>query len=159
MPRHPMIELLDLQILKTWHLSRFSPSVLFTRFLFCADSDAVRLISEVEESISLLPVMVGSTNIQAEIALALQPLRSENVQLRRSARVYRILNLNNCCIEYNTITDMHVSVLQGSVRICIKAINWLKTNWMNNMICQCWEKLPNQVKSITLALSRSFGCL
>ncbi|XP_043097053.1 coiled-coil domain-containing protein 14 isoform X2 [Puntigrus tetrazona] len=51
------------------------------------DGDAVRLISEVEQSISLLPVMVGSTNIQAEIALALQPLRSENVQLRRRLRI------------------------------------------------------------------------
>ncbi|XP_067230285.1 coiled-coil domain-containing protein 14 [Chanodichthys erythropterus] len=51
------------------------------------DSDAVRLISEVEQSISLLTVMVGSTNIQAEIALALQPLRSENVQLRRRLRI------------------------------------------------------------------------
>ncbi|XP_030637708.1 coiled-coil domain-containing protein 14 [Chanos chanos] len=51
------------------------------------DSEAVRLISEVEQSISLLPAMVGSTNIQAEIALALQPLRSENVQLRRRLRI------------------------------------------------------------------------
>ncbi|XP_051997045.1 coiled-coil domain-containing protein 14-like isoform X2 [Xyrauchen texanus] len=51
------------------------------------DNDAVRLISEVEQNISLLPVMVGSTNIQAEIALALQPLRSENVQLRRRLRI------------------------------------------------------------------------
>ncbi|XP_051568336.1 coiled-coil domain-containing protein 14-like isoform X2 [Myxocyprinus asiaticus] len=51
------------------------------------DSEAVRLISEVEQNISLLPVMVGSTNIQAEIALALQPLRSENVQLRRRLRI------------------------------------------------------------------------
>ncbi|XP_066521464.1 coiled-coil domain-containing protein 14 [Hoplias malabaricus] len=51
------------------------------------DSEAVRLISEVEQSISLLPAMVGSTNVQAEIALALQPLRSENVQLRRRLRI------------------------------------------------------------------------
>ncbi|KTF91891.1 hypothetical protein cypCar_00011701 [Cyprinus carpio] len=51
------------------------------------DSDVVRLFSEVEQRISLLPVMVGSTNIQAEIALALQPLRSENVQLRRRLRI------------------------------------------------------------------------
>ncbi|KAF4080181.1 hypothetical protein AMELA_G00167500 [Ameiurus melas] len=51
------------------------------------DSEAVRLISEVEQSISLLPTMVGSTNIQAELALALQPLRSENVQLRRRLRI------------------------------------------------------------------------
>ncbi|KAG9277556.1 coiled-coil domain-containing protein 14 isoform X1 [Astyanax mexicanus] len=51
------------------------------------DSDAVRLISEVEQSISLLPAMVGSTNVQAELALALQPLRSENAQLRRRLRI------------------------------------------------------------------------
>ncbi|XP_062852965.1 coiled-coil domain-containing protein 14 [Trichomycterus rosablanca] len=51
------------------------------------DSEAVHLISEVEQSISLLPAMVGSTNVQAELALALQPLRSENVQLRRRLRI------------------------------------------------------------------------
>ncbi|KAG5261981.1 hypothetical protein AALO_G00290770 [Alosa alosa] len=51
------------------------------------DSAAVQLINEVENSISLLPAMVGSTNIQAELALALQPLRSENVQLRRRLRI------------------------------------------------------------------------
>uniref|UniRef100_A0A4W4FCW1 Coiled-coil domain containing 14 n=1 Tax=Electrophorus electricus TaxID=8005 RepID=A0A4W4FCW1_ELEEL len=51
------------------------------------DSEAVRLIAEVEESVSLLPAMVGSTNVQAELALALQPLRSENVQLRRRLRI------------------------------------------------------------------------
>lgn len=43
----------------------------------------LRLMSEVEDSVSLLPAVVGSTNLQAEIALALQPLRSENAQLRR----------------------------------------------------------------------------
>ncbi|XP_063068039.1 coiled-coil domain-containing protein 14 [Engraulis encrasicolus] len=51
------------------------------------DSAAVQLINEVENSISLLPSMVGSTNIQAELALALQPLRSENAQLRRRLRI------------------------------------------------------------------------
>ncbi|XP_062384439.1 coiled-coil domain-containing protein 14 isoform X2 [Sardina pilchardus] len=51
------------------------------------DSAAVQLINEVENSISLLPAMVGSTNVQAELALALQPLRSENVQLRRRLRI------------------------------------------------------------------------
>ncbi|XP_009080475.1 PREDICTED: coiled-coil domain-containing protein 14, partial [Acanthisitta chloris] len=51
------------------------------------DSEMVRLMSEIENSISLLPAVVGSTNIQAEIALALQPLRSENAQLRRRLRI------------------------------------------------------------------------
>ncbi|NXR49669.1 CCD14 protein, partial [Hippolais icterina] len=51
------------------------------------DSEVLRLMSEIEDSVSLLPAVVGSTNIQAEIALALQPLRSENVQLRRKLRI------------------------------------------------------------------------
>ncbi|NWS25992.1 CCD14 protein, partial [Polioptila caerulea] len=51
------------------------------------DSEMLRLVSEIEDSVSLLPAVVGSTNIQAEIALALQPLRSENAQLRRRLRI------------------------------------------------------------------------
>ncbi|NXD06058.1 CCD14 protein, partial [Nothocercus nigrocapillus] len=51
------------------------------------DSEMLRLMSEIEDCISLLPAVVGNTNIQAEIALALQPLRSENVQLRRRIRI------------------------------------------------------------------------
>ncbi|XP_051643521.1 coiled-coil domain-containing protein 14 isoform X2 [Manacus candei] len=51
------------------------------------DSEMLRLMSEIEGCISLLPAVVGSTNIQAEIALALQPLRSENAQLRRRLRI------------------------------------------------------------------------
>ncbi|NWX44997.1 CCD14 protein, partial [Steatornis caripensis] len=51
------------------------------------DSEMLRLISEIEDCISLLPAVVGSMNIQAEIALALQPLRSENAQLRRRLRI------------------------------------------------------------------------
>ncbi|XP_066046374.1 coiled-coil domain-containing protein 14 isoform X2 [Chamaea fasciata] len=51
------------------------------------DSEMLRLMSEIEGSVSLLPAVVGSRNIQAEIALALQPLRSENAQLRRRLRI------------------------------------------------------------------------
>ncbi|NXO34941.1 CCD14 protein, partial [Locustella ochotensis] len=51
------------------------------------DSEVLRLVSEIEDSVSVLPAVVGSTNIQAEIALALQPLRSENAQLRRRLRI------------------------------------------------------------------------
>ncbi|XP_066544131.1 coiled-coil domain-containing protein 14 isoform X2 [Amia ocellicauda] len=51
------------------------------------DSEILRLIAEVEDCVSLLPAMVGSTNVQAEIALSLQPLRSENAQLRRRLRI------------------------------------------------------------------------
>lgn len=41
------------------------------------------MITELEACISLLPAVSGNTNIQVEIALAMQPLRSENAQLRR----------------------------------------------------------------------------
>ncbi|XP_036838146.1 coiled-coil domain-containing protein 14 isoform X1 [Oncorhynchus mykiss] len=51
------------------------------------DSVAERLVCELEQTVSLLPVMVGSSNIQAEIALVLQPLRSENALLRRRLRI------------------------------------------------------------------------
>ncbi|XP_027740919.1 coiled-coil domain-containing protein 14 isoform X2 [Empidonax traillii] len=51
------------------------------------DSEMLRLMSEIEGCVSSLPAVVGSTNIQAEIALALQPLRSENAQLRRRLRI------------------------------------------------------------------------
>ncbi|XP_015724129.1 coiled-coil domain-containing protein 14 isoform X2 [Coturnix japonica] len=51
------------------------------------DSEMLRLMNEIEDCISLLPAVVGSTNMQTEIALALQPLRSENAQLRRKLRI------------------------------------------------------------------------
>ncbi|NXP48275.1 CCD14 protein, partial [Heliornis fulica] len=51
------------------------------------DSEMVRLLGEIEDSVSLLPAVVESSNVQADIALALQPLQSENVQLRRRLRI------------------------------------------------------------------------
>ncbi|XP_030066296.1 coiled-coil domain-containing protein 14 [Microcaecilia unicolor] len=51
------------------------------------DREILRLISELEECVSLLPVVVESANIQTEVALAMQPLRSENAQLRRRLRI------------------------------------------------------------------------
>ncbi|XP_069840917.1 coiled-coil domain-containing protein 14 [Dendropsophus ebraccatus] len=49
--------------------------------------EAMHLVAELEHSMSLLPVVSGNTNVHAEIALALQPLRSENAQLRRRLRI------------------------------------------------------------------------
>ncbi|CAM4621770.1 unnamed protein product [Leuciscus chuanchicus] len=64
------------------------------------NSEAVRLISEVEQRISLLPVMVGSTNIQAEIALALQPLRMVALQ---SLNFTLQTQLNESCRELDDL--------------------------------------------------------
>ncbi|XP_008841185.1 coiled-coil domain-containing protein 14 isoform X2 [Nannospalax galili] len=50
------------------------------------DSEVQRLVAEVETCISGLLATSGNTNIQVEIALAMQPLRSENAQLRRQLR-------------------------------------------------------------------------
>ncbi|XP_006092909.2 coiled-coil domain-containing protein 14 isoform X1 [Myotis lucifugus] len=51
------------------------------------DSEIQRLITELEACISLLPATSGNKNTQVEIALAMQPLRSENAQLRRQLRI------------------------------------------------------------------------
>ncbi|XP_038202440.1 coiled-coil domain-containing protein 14 isoform X2 [Arvicola amphibius] len=50
------------------------------------DSEVQRLVTEVEACVSGLSAVSGRTNIDVEIALALQPLRSENAQLRRQLR-------------------------------------------------------------------------
>uniref|UniRef100_H0XXI4 Coiled-coil domain containing 14 n=1 Tax=Otolemur garnettii TaxID=30611 RepID=H0XXI4_OTOGA len=47
------------------------------------DSEVHRLVTEVEACVSVLPAVNGITDIQFEIALAMQPLRRENAQLRR----------------------------------------------------------------------------
>lgn len=56
---------------------------VFPNLSFIEDSEVQRLVSEVEACISGLSAVSGCTNIDVEIALALQPLRSENAQLRR----------------------------------------------------------------------------
>ncbi|XP_072469857.1 coiled-coil domain-containing protein 14 isoform X1 [Notamacropus eugenii] len=47
------------------------------------DSEIQRLIKEVGECIALLPEVTENTQMESEIALAMQTLRSENVHLRR----------------------------------------------------------------------------
>ncbi|XP_076798986.1 coiled-coil domain-containing protein 14 isoform X2 [Arvicanthis niloticus] len=51
------------------------------------DSEVERLVTEIEASISGLSALSGHTNVEVEIAMALQPLRSENAQLRRQLRI------------------------------------------------------------------------
>ncbi|ELR58043.1 Coiled-coil domain-containing protein 14 [Bos mutus] len=51
------------------------------------DSEIQRVITELEMCISLLPAVSANRNIQVEIALAMQPLRSENAHLRRQLRI------------------------------------------------------------------------
>ncbi|XP_054985382.1 coiled-coil domain-containing protein 14 [Sorex araneus] len=51
------------------------------------DTEIQRLITELEACISLLPAMHENKSTQVEIAMAVQPLRSENAQLRRQLRI------------------------------------------------------------------------
>ncbi|XP_021490321.2 coiled-coil domain-containing protein 14 [Meriones unguiculatus] len=51
------------------------------------DSEVQRLVAEVEACVSGLSAVSGCANVEVEIALALQPLRSENAQLRRQLRI------------------------------------------------------------------------
>ncbi|KAM6161951.1 coiled-coil domain-containing protein 14 [Erethizon dorsatum] len=51
------------------------------------DSEIQRLVTEVEACITGLLAVSGNTDTQVEIALAMQPLRSENAHLRRQLRI------------------------------------------------------------------------
>ncbi|CAH6792291.1 coiled-coil domain-containing protein 14 [Phodopus roborovskii] len=51
------------------------------------DSEVERLVTEIEACISGFSAVSGHPNVEVEIALALQPLRSENAQLRRQLRI------------------------------------------------------------------------
>ena len=51
--------------------------------VFPEDSEVSRLVKEVNTVIDSIPQLGMTFNLQTEIDLALQPLRSENSQLRR----------------------------------------------------------------------------
>uniref|UniRef100_A0A8D0C966 Coiled-coil domain containing 14 n=1 Tax=Salvator merianae TaxID=96440 RepID=A0A8D0C966_SALMN len=79
------------------------------------DSEILRLLGEVEESVSRLPAAIENTNMQAEIALALQPLRSENAQLRRQLRILKqqLKNQEKAEKECNVDTNYEFVSLQS----------------------------------------------
>ena len=52
-------------------------------YVFLEDSEVSRLVKEVNEVIDSIPQLGTTFNLQTEMDLALQPLRSENSQLRR----------------------------------------------------------------------------
>lgn len=46
-----------------------------------------RLFSEILQTLETLPYLTMDCDVQTEIAMGLQPLRSENAQLRRKLRI------------------------------------------------------------------------
>ncbi|KAL2088190.1 hypothetical protein ACEWY4_017018 [Coilia grayii] len=118
------------------------------------DSAAVQLINEVENSISLLPAMVGSTNIQAELALALQPLRSENAQLRRRLRILnqqlmereraeREARPVDCDLEMTSLQSLNLS-LQLQLREAHKEMDQVQME--NKELRQAVEDKENELQ-------------
>ncbi|XP_056010334.1 uncharacterized protein LOC130051762 isoform X2 [Ostrea edulis] len=51
------------------------------------DKEIKRLVKEVEDTLEIIPQLKSTFSLQAEIDLAIQPLRSENAQLRRRLRL------------------------------------------------------------------------
>ncbi|XP_067890644.1 coiled-coil domain-containing protein 14 isoform X2 [Heterodontus francisci] len=100
------------------------------------DSEVLKLIIELEDSISLLPTVIGSTNVQAEIAMSLQPLRNENAQLRRRLRIVNQqlrererAEKDSRSVEYNfeviSLQSMNTT-LQAQLRESVKGLESLQ---------------------------------
>ena len=51
--------------------------------IFSEDKEIKRLVKDVEDTLETIPQLKSTFSLQAEIDLAIQPLRSENAQLRR----------------------------------------------------------------------------
>ncbi|XP_034278853.1 coiled-coil domain-containing protein 14 isoform X1 [Pantherophis guttatus] len=79
------------------------------------DSETLGVLDEIDDTTSLLPAAVENTNVQAEIALALQPLRSENAQLRRRLRILnqQLKEQNRAEKEYSLDSNFEVVSLQS----------------------------------------------
>ena len=59
-------------------------NVIFHSAYLAGDIEVQRLLHEIEDSLNFMsPGSSGAINLKAEIDLALQPLRSENCDLRR----------------------------------------------------------------------------
>ncbi|KAH3753394.1 hypothetical protein DPMN_188030 [Dreissena polymorpha] len=52
-------------------------------FPFTEDVEVNRLVGDLDDTVNSIPQLALTFNLQTEIDLAIQPLRSENSQLRR----------------------------------------------------------------------------
>lgn len=58
------------------------------------DKEIKRLVKDVEDTLETIPQLKSTFSLQAEIDLAIQPLRSENAQLRRFVC---LVEISICC--------------------------------------------------------------
>uniref|UniRef100_A0A670HYG2 Coiled-coil domain containing 14 n=1 Tax=Podarcis muralis TaxID=64176 RepID=A0A670HYG2_PODMU len=94
------------------------------------DSEILRLLGEVEDTVSLLPAVVGNSNVQAEIALAVQPLRSENAQLRRRLRILnqQLKNQERAEKECNLDSNYEFSLQSLNITLQSQLNEYMKSN-------------------------------
>ena len=59
-----------------------------SRIFLTEDVEVSRLVTEIDSAVDAIPQLGVTFNLQTEIDLAIQPLRSENSQLRRFASCF-----------------------------------------------------------------------
>ncbi|KAM5281822.1 coiled-coil domain-containing protein 14 isoform 2-T2 [Ctenodactylus gundi] len=121
------------------------------------DSEIQRLITEVETCITGILAANGNTDIQVEIAPAVQPLRSENAQLRRQLRILkqRLREQENtskaygnmdCNLELFSLQSLNMS-LQNQLQESLKSQELLQNK--NEELLKVIESQKDENKKFT----------
>ncbi|XP_025232616.1 coiled-coil domain-containing protein 14 isoform X2 [Theropithecus gelada] len=121
------------------------------------DSEIQRLVTEMEACISVLPAVSGNTDIQVEIALAMQPLRSENAQLRRQLRIlnqqlreqektHKPSGAVDCNLELFSLQSLNMS-LQNQLEESLKSQELLQSK--NEELLKVIENQKDENKKFT----------
>uniref|UniRef100_A0A2K6UU06 Coiled-coil domain containing 14 n=1 Tax=Saimiri boliviensis boliviensis TaxID=39432 RepID=A0A2K6UU06_SAIBB len=121
------------------------------------DSEIQRLVTEMEACISVLPAVSGNTDIQVEIALAVQPLRSENAQLRRQLRIlnqqlseqektHKPSGAADCNLELFSLQSLNMS-LQNQLEESLKSQELLQSK--NEELLKVIENQRDENKKFT----------
>ncbi|XP_055481093.1 coiled-coil domain-containing protein 14 isoform X3 [Psammomys obesus] len=122
------------------------------------DSEVQRLVAEVEACVSGLSAVSGRANVEVEIALALQPLRSENAQLRRQLRILnqrfreqektaKALGNHECNISMFSLQSLNMS-LQNQLQESLKSQELLQSK--NEELLKVIENQRDENKKFTI---------
>ncbi|XP_033066883.1 coiled-coil domain-containing protein 14 isoform X5 [Trachypithecus francoisi] len=128
-----------------------------SQFASQEDSEIQRLVTEMEACISVLPAVSGNTDIQVEIALAMQPLRSENAQLRRQLRIlnqqlreqektHKPSGAVDCNLELFSLQSLNMS-LQNQLEESLKSQELLQSK--NEELLKVIENQKDENKKFT----------
>ncbi|XP_012874779.1 PREDICTED: coiled-coil domain-containing protein 14 [Dipodomys ordii] len=123
----------------------------------CEDSEIQRLVAELEACISGLLAKSGNINTQVEIALAMQPLRSENVHLRRQLKILnqrlreqeitaKASSTMKCNLELFSLQSLNMS-LQNQLQESIKSQELLQSK--NEELLKVIENQKDENKKFT----------